>query len=44
MGAAMIGAGIEVADLFHHRKVIYAADRPPSKVRSLTPSSLVGSD
>jgi hypothetical protein len=44
MGAALIGAVIEVADLFHHRKVIYVADRPPGKVRSLTPSSFVGSD
>jgi hypothetical protein len=44
MGAAMIGAGIEVADLLHHSKVIYVGDRPPGEVRSITPSSLVGSD
>jgi hypothetical protein len=31
-------------DVFHHRKVIYVADRPLGKVHSLTPSSFVGSD
>lgn len=40
LGAAMVGAGMGTADLVHHSKVIYEAERPPSKVsRLLSPSS-----
>lgn len=40
LGAAVVGVGIGTADLVHHSKVIYEAERPPSKVpRLLSPSS-----
>lgn len=32
LGAAVVGAGMGTADLFHRAKVIFVAERPPSKV------------
>lgn len=40
LGAAIVGAGIGTADLLHRSKVIYVAERPPSKLpRLVSPAS-----
>ena len=42
LGAAMVGAGLGTADLLHHSKVIYVAERPPAKAPRLISPSLGG--
>lgn len=37
LGAAVVGVGLGTADLVHHSKVIYVAERPPAKVLPLVP-------